>query len=304
MKRIFIAISLIAALAMQAQVMKVSSIERLNVPAGDYMTAQAVAVSPDGGYILLSSDTKQGLVKWDCANATTTTLTQDNGAGIDVRISDDGQNVLYGEVSYNGKLRHQAVKAIDLTSGNSKTLMKPTRHLQGFAIDRSTAMVLNEGQAKLFDLKGQNNRLTLTRPVLTSYHLQMYITRGNATTQLAPNGTECHYIWPSLSPDGTKVLYYVSGMGAMVCNIDGSNVIKIGNITAPKWWNDNTIVGMNETDDEMNIIESAIVTCTLDGQQQTLTGDDIIATYPLPAPEAGKIVFSTPNGEIYMITVK
>jgi len=30
----------------------------------------------------------------------------------------------------------------------------------------------------------------------------------------------------------------------------------------------------------------------------------VIATYPLPSQQAGKIVFSTPDGSIYLITVK
>ena len=140
-------------------------------------------------------------------------------------------------------------------------------------------------------------------PVLTHHHLKLYITRNGVTRQLAPNGEDERYIWSSLSPDGTRVLYYVSGWGAGVCDLDGKNVVSLGDITAPKWWDDNTIVGMDEEDDEYTVITSAIVMRTLDGKEQTLTDDDVIATYPLPCRQGGKIAFSTPDGEIYMITV-
>ena len=121
---------------------------------------------------------------------------------------------------------------------------------------------------------------------------------------LAPNGPDEHYIWGSLSPNGQRVLYYVSGYGTFVCDVDGSHVVSMGNILAPRWWDNETIVGMNEVDDEFSIIASSIVMRTIDGVQQTLTGDDVIATYPLPSQQAGKIAFSTPDGKIYLITVE
>ena len=162
---------------------------------------------------------------------------------------------------------------------------------------------MTDGKMKLHSLK-KGAAQTMERPVLSRYHLKLYITQGGETRQLAPNGADERYIWASLSPDGNRVLYYVSGQGTFVCDIDGSNVIPMGNLTAPKWWNDNTIVGMDEVDDEYSITASAIVARTLDGQQQTLTGDDVIATYPLPSSQSGKIAFSTPDGQIYLINVE
>ena len=289
-------------LAIQAQIMNVTGIERLNVPTEENKITQAVAISPQGDYLLLSTDTKQGLVKWDMADGKATTLTNEAGTGSDIRISADGQQVVYGEVSYKNNLRQQAVKSIDLTNGKKQTLVKPTRDLQGFALDGKTAVTMTGGKMKKHALKGGD--AISTRPVLTKHHLKLYITRNGVTTLFAPNGADERYIWASLSPDGNRVLYHVSSRGTFVSNIDGSNVIAMGDITALKWWDDNTIVGMDEQDDEYSIISSRIVARTLDGEQQMLTGDDIIATYPLPSKQAGKIAFSTPDGNIYLINVK
>ena len=133
------------------------------------------------------------------------------------------------------------------------------------------------------------------------HNLQRF--RG-VTRMLAPTGSDERYIWASLSPDGSRVLYYVSGKGAFVCDIDGSHVTAMGNLTAPKWWDNKTIVGMDEEDGEYTITASRIVARTLSGEQQVLTGDDVIATYPLPCAQSGKIVFSTPDGQIYLITAE
>ena len=251
-------------LSAQGQIVNVTSVERLTVDSEEGKAAQAVAISPRGDFLLLSTDTRQGLVKWDLETAQASVLTTEPINVSEVSISKDGQDITYGEVSYQDRRHHQAVKTINLETG----------------------------------------RATSTeQPVLTHHHLKLYITIDGVTRQLAPNGEDEHYVWSSLSPDGTKVLYYVGGWGAGVCDLNGKNVISLGDITAPKWWDDNTIVGMNEEDDEYSVIASSIVMRTLDGTEQTLTGDDVIATYPLPCKQAGKIAFSTPDGDIYVITV-
>ena len=294
---------LIWTLAVQGQLLNVTSIEPLNIQQAENRTVQAVAISPQGDYLLLSTDTKQGLVKWDLATATSSTVTTDAGAGTDVRISDDGQQIVYGEVTYKDKRRHQAVKSIDLSTGKKQTLVKATRHLEGFAMNQGAAYTMTDGKLKTHVLK-KGTDMSNTRPVLTKHHLKLYVTRDGVTTMLAPNGADERYVWGSLSPDGNRVLYYVSGHGTFVCDIDGTNVITMGNLTAPRWWDDNTIVGMNEVDDEFSIISSVIVARSLDGQEQVLTGDDVIATYPLPSFQSGKIAFSTPDGKVYLINVK
>ena len=301
-KTIFLVLMLAATVVAQAQLFKVTDTKQLVVPSKENTIFQAVAISPQGNYLLLSTDTKQGLVKLDLNTSDATTLTLDDGAGSDVRISDDGKQVVYSQVSYKNKKRHEAVNAIDLNNGKRRSLVKATRHLQGFSVDKNSAMVMKDGKLSRFSLNGEKGGGD--HPVLSRYHLKLYITRNGVTTLLAPNGEEERYIWGSLSPDGNRVLYYVSGRGTFVCDIDGTHVIAMGDLTAPQWWDDNTIVGMNETDNEYAIIQSSIVARTLDGQEQVLTSDDVIATYPLPSSQSGKIAFSTPDGKVYVMTIE
>lgn len=303
MNKVIIVISLLWAVVAQAQIMNVASVERVAVPDNDKTIMQAVAISPQGDYLLLSTDTKQGLLKWDLATSGVSTITTDAVAASDVHISKDGSQVVYGEVSYKGKRRYEAVKAVDLKSNKKQTLVKQTRNLQGFAIENDAVATVTDGNVKMHAIKKGASK-DMSRPVLSHHHLKLYITRNGMTSQFAPNGADERYIWASLSPDGNRVLYYVSGHGAFVSDLDGNNVINMGNLTAPKWWDDNTIVGMSETDDEYSIVASSIVARTLNGQEQVLTGNEFIATYPLPCHESGKIAFSTPDGKIYLITVE
>ena len=300
-KTIILVLMLATTVVAQAQLFKVTDTKQLVVPSKENTVFQAVAISPQGNYLLLSTDTKQGLVKLDLETSGSTTLTLDDGAGSDVRISEDGNQIVYSQVSYKNKKRHEAVNAIDI-NGKRRSLVKATRHLQGFSVDENSGVVMKDGKLSRHSLNGKKG--SDDHPVLSRYHLKLYITRNGVTTLLAPNGEEERYIWGSLSPDRNRVLYYVSGRGTFVCDIDGNHVIAMGDLTAPQWWDNNTIVGMNETDNEYTIIQSSIVARTLDGQEQVLTGDDVIATYPLPCSQSGKIAFSTPDGKVYLLTVE
>ena len=93
------------------------------------------------------------------------------------------------------------------------------------------------------------------------------------------------------------------GKGCFVCDINGNNVQKIANhCRAPKWYNNNTIIGMADEDDGKVLTASAIVAYTLDGKSQILVGKHMMAIYPAAAE--GKIAFSTAAGEMYLMQVK
>ncbi len=140
-------------------------------------------------------------------------------------------------------------------------------------------------------------------PTFSIDNRQLMITRDGKTSLFSPNGSDKSYIWPELSPDGSKVVYYVAGEGAFVCNINGTQIVPLGILRAPKWFDNNTVVGMEDEDDGEYIYASTVVAATLDGKRQELTPDSIIAMFPQPAAAAGKISFSTPKGETYIMNV-
>jgi hypothetical protein len=294
-KLLFFALTLGFSLCAAAQVLQVTSIEKVNLPE----QAAVAAISPQGDYLLLTSATNQGLTKLDLATGQTQVLSNAPSAGHNVKISPDGQTVLFREGSFNDKhLRLSALKSVNLATGKSDVLVKPTRDLQGYGIDKVSAGAVNKGK---FTKKAIGTAKAQNLPVLSINKGQLMITVNGKTRNLSPNGTGFSYLWPSLSPDGTKVLYYQAAHGAYVCDLDGGNVRKVGRMRAPVWYDDNTVVGMMDLDDGEFIYASTIVAATLDGTTQTLTGDETIAMYPHAAD--GKIVFSTPAGEAYMINV-
>ena len=295
MRKLLFALTLGFSLCATAQVLNVTSIEKVNLPE----QAAVAAISPQGDYLLLTSANNQGLTKLDLATGQTQVLSNAPSAGHDVKISPDGQTVLFREGSFNDKhLRLSALKSVNLATGKSDLIVKPTRDLQGYGIDKVSAGAVNKGK---FTKKAIGNAKAQNLPVLSINKGQLMITVNGKTRQLLPNCNGFSYLWPSLSPDGTKVLYYQAAHGAYVCDINGKNVRKVGRMRAPVWYDDNTVVGMMDLDDGEFIYASTIVAATLDGNTQTLTGDETIAMYPHASD--GKIVFSTPAGEAFIINV-
>ena len=295
MRKLLFALALGFSMSAMGQVLQVTSIERVNLPD----KAAVAAISPQGDYLLLTSATNQGLTKLDLTSGQTQVLSNAPSAGHNVKISPDGQTVVYRESSFNDNhLRLSTLKSVNLTTGASQVLVKPTRDLQGYAVDATSAGAVNKGK---FSKKAIGAAKAQNVPVLSIDKGQLMITVNGKTRQLSPNGTQFSYMWASLSPDGTKVLYYQAAHGAYVCNLDGSNVRKVGQMRAPVWYDDNTVVGIMDQDDGEFIYASTIVAATLDGKTQVLTGDDVIAMYPHAT--SGKIVFSTPAGEAYLINV-
>ena len=266
MRKLLFALTLGFSMCAMGQVLNVTSIDKVNLPD----KAAVAAISPQGDYLLLTSATNQGLTKLDLTSGQTQTLS-------------NGMSTL---------------KSVNLATGASQVLVKPTRDLQGYAVDATSAGVVNKGK---FSKKAIGTAKAQNLPVLSIDKGKLMVTVDGKTRNLSPNGNDFSYLWASLSPDGTQVLYYLAAHGTYVCNLDGSNVRKVGKMRAPVWYDNNTVVGMMDLDDGEFIYASTIVAANLDGTTQTLTGDDTIAMYPHAAD--GKIAFSTPAGEAYIIYV-
>jgi Tol biopolymer transport system component len=277
MKKIFLSLALAVSMMASAQVFEVGQLTKLATP--ENADAKVAGVSPDGSYILLTSGSNHGLQRFDIATGKTTVLSTASGAGYNVKVSNDGQEIVYRETSI-GKdhLRKHDVVRLNMAAAKRMTVAKGQRDVKKMVVSNTQMSVSIENRLIVLNRNGKN-------------------------ITLAPNGSHESYIWPSISPDGKKLCYYVCGNGCWVSNIDGSNKQYIGHgVQAAKWYDNNTLVAMDSKDDGHFTTESTIVAYTLDGKKQVLTNNSMIAMYPYVAANA--IVFSTLEGETYMLNVK
>lgn len=273
---LLIAIALMSVIA-QAQVLEIVSTRKVAAPG--LQEGKVVGISPKGDYLLLTSMDNKGLVRYDLSTQATAIITEAEGAGWNVKISQDGSKITYRQRHDNNPLIRYDIMQHSMTDGKAVVRAQAQRGTaQLVAADANSTVAVNED-------------------------LHMVLNHNGKSIILTPNGTNEAYNWPSISPDGSKILYYVSGKGCFVCDINGNNVRKITNhCRAAQWYNNNTIVGMADEDDGTVLTASAIVVYTLDGKSQILVGKNTMAIYPFATE--GKIAFSTAAGEMYVLNVK
>ena len=277
MKKIFLSLALAVSMMASAQVFEVGQLTKLNTPTDT--DVKVAGVSADGSYVLITNGSNHGLRRYDVATGKTTTISTAAGAGFNVQISNDGQEIVYRETKYDKQgLRKNDIVRLDLATSKTATIAKGQRDMIAMANTGANVSV------------SINDR-------------KIVLNKNGKDIILAPNGSRESYIWPSVSPDGTKLCYYVCGVGCYVSNIDGTQARFIArDCRAAQWYDNNTLVAMADKDNGHFVTESAIVAYTLDGKQQVLTYKTMIAMFPYVANNA--IVFSTDEGETYMLNVK
>lgn len=261
-----------------AQLLEVVSTQQLRTPSSEEL--KVAGFSPKGDYLLLTTDVNNGLIRYDLATGATQTISEASGAGWSVKISEDGQCIVYREryMDANQLMKHNIVK-YDMSDQKKAIVAKNQRNLN-----------------QLVHANGANS-------VTINEELQLVLVHNDKNIVLTPNGANEAYNWASLSPDGQKILYYVSGRGCYTCDLKGGNVQYIADhCRAPQWYDNNTIIGMHDEDDGKYLTASAIVAYNLQGQKQILVNKEMMAIYPYAAE--GQIAFSTAGGEIYLMKVR
>lgn len=300
MKKLFLsALVLMASLGMSAQLVEINSMQKVQLPEGVHVNVPTL--SPDGSFVVASDLAHDGLMKIALDGSETKVLTA-SASGHGVSISADGTQVVFRQSS-TGKnhLRYTALKGVNVNTGREIEIVKPSRHLQaGVAFNGNTVTAVENGRAKVRSLDGSRANAGAVVSINRG-HLE-YTVNGK-TVVLDPQGRGS-YLWPQLSPDGTKVVYYLATRGCFVCNIDGSNPVKLGMLRAAKWLNNEIIVGMNDVDDGETTQTSSIIASDLTGTRQQLTTDAVIAMYPTASADGRRIAFATPQGELFIINLK
>lgn len=259
-----------------AQLLEIVSTKQLTTPSNEEL--KVAGFSPKGDYVLLTNDVNKGLLHYNLATDNVTTITEADGAGWAVKISTDGTNIVYRERYMTAdKLMKHNILEYNLTA-------------------KKKAMVAKE-QRNLNKLVATNNGVSINE------NLHMVLIKDGESTILTPNGANEAYNWASLSPDGQKILYYVSGKGCYTCDLNGRDIHYIAlDCRAPQWYDNNIIIGMHDEDNGKWITASAIVAYSLQGDKQILVNKETMAIYPYAAD--GKIAFSTAAGKVYVMNVK
>ena len=294
MKKILISAMLLCSSVLGfAQLVEIQSIDKIDLPEG--VSVNQATISPDGSFVVFSQNTKGGLHKMDLASKEINMISA-NGNSFDLKIAADGTVVFRESRTAENKLRYTSLKAVD-ARGVETTLVAPTRDLNGFAVNGTNVMTVDNNKV---EAKSLNGGAAVQMPVASIRYGQLCID-GKV---ISPNGQEgASYLWPSISPNGTKVCYYLATKGCYVANIDGSDPVFVGAIRAAKWLNDLTVVGMHDIDNGSVVTSSKLVVASIDGKTaQDITVKESLAMFP--STNGKRIAYSTPMGDLFIINLK
>lgn len=131
-------------------------------------------------------------------------------------------------------------------------------------------------------------------------NLELNLYRNGEKVVLKPHG-DVNYIWASLSPDQTMILFNTK-FGTAVCDLNGKEIVNVGNVNAPVWFGNDYIVGMNDQHDGYYFTSSNIVIASVDGlERQELTDAKEMGYYPNVDANSGRIVYHTEKGQIRLM---
>ena len=132
-------------------------------------------------------------------------------------------------------------------------------------------------------------------------NLDLNLYRNGEKVVLKPHG-DANYIWSSLSPDQTMILFNTK-YGTGICDLNGNEIVNLGqDFDAPVWYGNNYVVGMDDNHDGYHNIESSIMIASIDGAiVERLTNPEGFGMYPDVDAQSGRIVYNTEDGEIRLL---
>lgn len=134
---------------------------------------------------------------------------------------------------------------------------------------------------------------------------QLIISRNGVEKSYTPVESVSGYIWASVSPDNTKIVFFSGAKGLIVTDLEGNILSRPGKYEAPSWFGNNHLVVQNATDDGHQLHSSQILLITLDGKQtQRLTAPESMTMEPEGDAESCTVWFSTIDGLNYRQSVK
>lgn len=299
MKKLLLTAAVImASLTASAQLFTVGSIDRL---AGDTRVEKSV-ISPDGSFVVGYAPANHAIMKIDASNGSSAKVAEGEGL-YNLRLTGDQNTVIFTRPTVNKKhMRYISLEAASLADGKVQVLVKPTRRLNhGIAVAGSTVTAVENGKVRTKTLvKGEKSQ---SAPVASISYGHLQVTNNGKTVTIDPQGRGS-YLWPSVSPDGTKVLYWLVGRGCFVANLDGSDARSLGNLRSAVFCGNDMVVGAAQRGNDQVIAESRLVAKRIaDGTTQMLTDENTIALDPSASADGSRISFTDLEGAVYIINI-
>ncbi|MEW5844432.1 MAG: hypothetical protein AB1775_14335 [Bacteroidota bacterium] len=258
-------------------------------------------ISPDGSSLLYTKDNYQGLWSRNLKTEKTIKVSSALSAGYEPSFDETSGEIIFREDQFIKGKRTTSLNSFNTSNKVKQVLEKGIRDLR---ICRSPQNIfqsyVNDTNAPVRINKGMSVQTTVAQKTVYVDGNHITVSDNSSKKELQPMG-EGNYIWVSLSPDKTKLLFTFAGKGTYVSDLDGNILKVVGYANYPSWSADgNWILFMKDLDDGVKVTSSNIyIVNYYSGKYYKLTsGENNIKLYPTWGTSNSKIFYNTDNGQI------
>lgn len=278
MRKFFLILLCLCAMTATAAGVKTGSVKTLVDSCGFFPQ-----LSPDGQWLLYSPTEATSLMLKNLSTGVVKTVSSNGYPGFDAIFGADGRVYYVTQQRKKNGLIYRTGHCYDPATGKDQVVLKAQRgRVQ--ALRASGGVVIN-GEHQVYYSGKQVGSWAYTRGDV------LYLVDEAGTTRaLQPVKDSNGYLWASLSPDGTKVLFEAASHGLMVCDLNGQVVADLGEFLMPCWYNNDYIIAMSNAGN-VRLSGSRIWLLSVDGDVcKPISPRDERAVQPMVS--GNKVVYS------------
>ena len=195
-------------------------------------------LSPDGQMLLYSPTEGTSLMLKNLTTGAVTTIASTGYPGFDAIFGGDGKVYYVTQQRKSNGLVYRTGHCYDPAVGKSNVVLK-AQHGRVQPLHAAHGVVIN-GERQVYRSSKQVGAYCYTRGD------KLYLVDDTGVTRaLQPVKDSNGYLWASLSPDGTKVMFEAASRGVVVCDLNGAILAELGQYLMPCWYNNDYIIAMS-----------------------------------------------------------
>lgn len=266
----------------------------------------------DGNEIAYTKSAYKGIWVYDVQKKSSTQITDEYASGFSFKWSSDSKSILTRVAKYENLRRYNAVKIFNIETGLSQQIndYKTMMPYLPLWFDGDTKIFIpDKRRDEIYESGISKNNIGSSDLIVFEKNNKIIVKniKDNSEKILEPF-KQARYLYTSLSPDNSKIVFKVIGGNIFVMNIDGSNISDLGVGNTPKWSPDSKkIIYTMSEDDGYSYIASDIYIIDTDGSQKRnfTNTENKIEMNPSFSPDGKIIIFDELNsGSIFLMTIE
>lgn len=304
MKKSVLFILLFVGITFAQEISVVSNIPITSLEQGEFYYPQG---NSDDSKIIFSSETYKGLWMLDNNNGLIEKLNNYYSAGYEPAFT-GGDKIIHRKDDFINNRRFISIYEYNIFEKSETIIEEELRDIAQIKVVNGDEINYSKNQS-LLEIKPYS-KLAKTAanklPIVMIENSDLVLYNNGDREVVNPIG-DGNYLWASVSPDGSKLLFTFAGQGSFVTDLSGAILGELSSAHYPQWSNNGEwILYMKDYDDGEKVIESDLFVSTIDGKKEFKITEtkEIHEMYPVWSKSEDAVYYNSTVGIIYKIELK